>query len=148
VAGASVVIVDWDIQSLVQGGVAPWLTHVRERTMTWFHRLKPLRGLPQAQIEPARNGHSLVEACRALGFAPHEIDPKYVSLGKDGRAPAVEPHVTDSEDLEIRARQAHELARRHRKSFGGAQSADFEPFIKTLTGVRTIFSTRQCMRRW
>jgi hypothetical protein len=25
---------------------------------------------------------------------PHEIDAKYVSLGKDGRALAVEPHVT------------------------------------------------------
>jgi hypothetical protein len=40
VAGTRVVIVDWDIQSLAQGGVAPWLTHVRERTMAWFHRLK------------------------------------------------------------------------------------------------------------
>jgi hypothetical protein len=92
--GARVVIVDWDIQSLAQGGVAPWLTHLRERTMAWFHRLKPLRGLPQAHVEPAGNGYSLIEACRAQGFAPHEIDPKYVSLGKDGRALAVEPHAT------------------------------------------------------
>ena len=87
-------VVDWDIQSLAQGGVAPWLTHVRERTMAWFHHLKPLRGLPQAHIEPAGNGYSLIEACRAQGFAPHEIDAKYVSLGKDGRALAVEPHAT------------------------------------------------------
>jgi hypothetical protein len=95
VAGAGVVIVDWDIQSLAQGGVAPWLQHVRERTMAWFHRLKPLRGLPSVHIEPAGNGYSLIEACRAQGFAPHEIDAKYVSLGKDGRALAVEPHATD-----------------------------------------------------
>ncbi len=94
VAGARVVLLDWDIQSLAQGGVAPWLTNVRERTMTWFHRLKPLRGLPQAHIEPAGNGYSLIEACRAQGFAPHEIDAKFVSLGKDGRALAVEPHAT------------------------------------------------------
>jgi hypothetical protein len=94
VAGAHVVILDWDIRSLAQGGVAPWLTHVRERTMAWFHRLKPLRGLPQAHIEPAGNGYSVIEASRAQGFAPHEIDAKFVSLGKDGRALAVEPHVT------------------------------------------------------
>jgi hypothetical protein len=94
VAGARVVIVDWDIQSLAQGGVAPWLTHVRERTMTWFHRLKPLRGLPQAHIEPAGNGYAIIEAARAQGFAPNEIEAKYVSLGKDGRALAAEPHAT------------------------------------------------------
>jgi hypothetical protein len=95
VAGARVVIVDWDIQSLAQGGVAPWLAHVRERTMAWFHRLKPLRGLPQAHIEPAGNGYAIIEAARAQGFAPNEIDAKFVALGKDGRALAVEPHVTD-----------------------------------------------------
>jgi hypothetical protein len=94
VAGARVVVMDWDIQSLAQGGVVPWLTHVRERTMAWFYRLKPLGGLPQAHIEPAGNGYSLIEACRAQGFAPHEIDTKYVSLGKDGRALAVEPHAS------------------------------------------------------
>ena len=94
VAGARVVLLDWDIQSLAQGGVAPWLTNVRERTMTWFHRLKPLRGLPQAHIEPAGNGYAIIEAARAQGFTPHEIDAKYVSLGKDGRALAVEPHAT------------------------------------------------------
>jgi hypothetical protein len=95
VAGARVVIVDWDIQSLAQGGVAPWLTHVRERTMAWFHRLKPLRGLPSAHIEPAGNGYAMIEAARAQGLSPPEIDAKYVRLGKDGRALAVEPHTTD-----------------------------------------------------
>jgi hypothetical protein len=28
------------------------------------------------------------------GCSPHEIDAKYVSLGKDGRALAVQPHAT------------------------------------------------------
>jgi len=71
------------------------MSHVREQTMAWFYRLKPLRGLPRAHIEHEGNGYSLIEACRAQGFAPHEIDAKYVSLGKDGRALAVEPHTTD-----------------------------------------------------
>ena len=60
--------------------------------MAWFQRLHPLGGLPQAHIEPAGNGYSIIEVSRAQGFAPHEIDAKYVSLGKDGRALAVEPH--------------------------------------------------------
>jgi hypothetical protein len=94
VSGARVVIVDWDIQSLAQGGVAPWLTNVRERTMAWFHHLKPLRGLPQAHIEPAGNGYAIIEGARAQGLHPNEIDAKYVALGKDGRALAVEPHAT------------------------------------------------------
>jgi hypothetical protein len=42
--------------------------------------------IAQAHVEPAGNGYSIIEACRAQGFAPHEIDAKYVSLGKDGRA--------------------------------------------------------------
>jgi hypothetical protein len=52
--------------------------------MAWYRRLKPLRGLPAAHIEPAGSGFSLIEACRAQGFAPHEIDTNQVNLGKDG----------------------------------------------------------------
>jgi hypothetical protein len=92
--GARVVLLDWDIQSLAQGGVAPWLQYVRDLAMTWFRRLKPLGGLPTAHIEPAGNGFAVIEAARAQGLNPHEIDTKFVSLGKDGRALAVEPHVT------------------------------------------------------
>ena len=94
VAGARVVLLDWDIQSLAQGGVAPWLTNVRDRTITWFHRLKPLRGSPEAHIEPAGNGYAIIEAARAQGLNPHEIDTKYVTAGKDARALMVEPHST------------------------------------------------------
>ncbi len=87
-------LLDWDIRSLAQGGVGPWLQHVREATMSWFRRLKPLRGLPSAHIEPAGNGYAIIEAARAQGLSPREIDTKWVELGKDGRALAVEPHAT------------------------------------------------------
>jgi hypothetical protein len=62
--------------------------------MSWFRRLKPLRGLPSAHIEPAGNGYAIIEAARAQGLNPCEIDMKWVDLGKDGRALAVEPHAT------------------------------------------------------
>jgi hypothetical protein len=91
-AGACVVIVDWDIVSLSQGGVAPWLQHIRERTMFWFQRLRPLRGLPQVHIEPAGNAYSVIEAARLQGLAPHEIKTEFVMLGKDNRALHAEPH--------------------------------------------------------
>jgi hypothetical protein len=56
-------------------------------------KLKPLRGLPQ-HVEGAGNGPSIIEICRAQGLHPNEIDTKFVALGKDGRALAVEPHAT------------------------------------------------------
>ena len=90
--GARVVLLDWDIQSLAQGGVAPWLQHMRERAMAWFRRLKPLGGPPTAHIEPAGNGYAIIEAARAQGLNPREIDTKYVAAGKDARALMVEPH--------------------------------------------------------
>jgi hypothetical protein len=51
--GARCILLDWDIQSLAQGGVAPWLQHVRGLALTWFRRLKPLGGAPSAFIEGA-----------------------------------------------------------------------------------------------
>jgi len=47
IEGARVVLLDWDIQSLAQGGVAPWLQRMRDLTMAWFKRLKPLNGYRQ-----------------------------------------------------------------------------------------------------
>ena len=73
---------DWDIQSLAQGGVAPWLANVREWTMAWFRRLKPLGGPPPAYIEPAGNGYAIIEAARAQGLNPREIDTKYVAAAR------------------------------------------------------------------
>ena len=92
--GAHVVFLDWDIQSLAQGGIAPRLAHMRERAIAWFRRLKPLGGPPAAHIEPAGNAYAIIEAARAQGLSPREIDAKYVSAGKDARALMVEPHST------------------------------------------------------
>jgi hypothetical protein len=92
--GARVVLLDWDIVSLSQGGVAAWLDHVRQLTLSWYYRLKPLRGLPQAHIEPAGNAPSIIETARLSGFVPTEISTDFVKLGKDGRALAVEPHAS------------------------------------------------------
>jgi hypothetical protein len=92
--GARVILLDWDIVSLAQGGVAPWLQRVREMTMSWFFRLRPLGGLPQAWIEPAGNFASVIEIAQAQGLSPNELDSKFVAMGKDRRALGVEPHAT------------------------------------------------------
>ena len=90
--GARCVLLDWDIQSLAQGGIVPWLSLMRERTMAWFRRLKPLSGPPRAYVEPMGNAYSIIEALRVQGLHPVEIETKYVSAGKDARALMVEPH--------------------------------------------------------
>jgi hypothetical protein len=90
--GATCVLLDWDIQSLTQGGVAPWLSMMRERTMDWHRRLRPLNGPPKAYVEPMGNAYSIIEAARVQGLHPVEIEAKYVSAGKDARALMVEPH--------------------------------------------------------
>ena len=56
IEGARCVLLDWDIQSLAQGGIAPWMQHMRDLAIAWFRRLKPLGGPPVAYIEPASNG--------------------------------------------------------------------------------------------
>jgi hypothetical protein len=94
VEGARVVLLDWSIESLAQGGVAPWIQHVRSLATAWFHRLQPLQGWPQAHVEPAGNAYSIIETARVQGLAPNEIDSKFVTLGKDNRALAVDPHTT------------------------------------------------------
>jgi hypothetical protein len=93
-AGARVIIVDWDIVSLSQGHVADWIQHVRALTWSWFQRLHPLRGLPIAHVEPAGNAPSIIEICRAQDFNPQEIATELVVLGKDNRALCAEPHFT------------------------------------------------------
>jgi hypothetical protein len=103
--GARVVLLDWDIVSLAQGGVAYWLEHVRELTLHWFYRLRPMHGLPQAHIEPAGNAYSVIETMRTSGFAPTEISADFVRLGKDGRALAVEPHATQERRAACRVAQ-------------------------------------------
>jgi hypothetical protein len=83
--GARVVLLDWDIVSLSQGGVVPWLQHVREMTMAWFFRLRPMQGPPQAWIEPAGNFASIIEIAQAQGFAPCELDARFVARGRAAR---------------------------------------------------------------
>jgi hypothetical protein len=89
-----VVLLDWDVVSLSQGHVADWIQRVREMTMAWFYRLQPLQGSPAAHVEPAGNGPSVIEVCRAQGLNPREIKTEWVALGKDNRALRAEPHVT------------------------------------------------------
>ena len=90
--GARVVLLDWDIRSLAQGGIAPWLKHVRELAMAWFRRLRPLGGPPAAHIEPAGNGYAVIEAARAQGSIRARSTPNMSAAGKDARALMVEPH--------------------------------------------------------
>jgi hypothetical protein len=92
--GAGVVLLDWDIVSLSQGHIVEWIQGMREMTLQWFYRLKPMQGLPSAHVEPAGNGYGIIEACRAQGLNPREIDAKFVMLGKDNRALHAEPHVS------------------------------------------------------
>jgi hypothetical protein len=92
--GVSVTIVDWDIVSLSQGHVGDWIQHVRGIAMKWWRKLNPMQGAPKAWVEPAGNGFSIIETCRAQGLNPHEISSDFVMLGKDNRALAAEPHVT------------------------------------------------------
>jgi hypothetical protein len=87
-----VVLLDWDVVSLTQGHVADWIQHVREMAMTWFHRLKPMQGLPAAWVEPMGNAYSIIEVCQSQGLHPHEISGEFVSWGKDNRALHAEPH--------------------------------------------------------
>jgi hypothetical protein len=94
VEGGMVIILDWDIQSLTQGGLAPWLMHMKERVLRWAYRLKPATGLPTGHVEPAGNGMSVIEVAWQSGMNLKEIDTKFVALGKDGRALAVEPHTS------------------------------------------------------
>lgn len=70
----------------------PWLAQMRDWAMAWFRRLKPLEGPPVARAEPAGNGYAIIEAARAQGLSPREIDAKYLSAGKDARPLMVEPH--------------------------------------------------------
>ena len=119
--GARVVLLDWDIVSLAQGGVNPWFQHVRELAWDWFMRLKPLQGLPQAWVEPAGNAPSIIEAARKQGFNPHEVPSEFVMLGKDNRAVRVEPHVSAGRvKISACARQAREFSWRYCEPLGEA----------------------------
>ena len=77
---------------MAQGGLPSWMQYVKATATSWFHRLKPLAGPPIAYIEGAGNAYSVIEAARAQGLHPQEIDSKFVSAGKDMRAQMASPH--------------------------------------------------------
>jgi hypothetical protein len=91
-ADERIVLLDWDIVSLAQGGLASWLLSVRAMTMSWFEHLSPLNGLPRAWVEPAGNSPSIIEALETMDFHPNELDTRMMMWGKDGRALHAEPH--------------------------------------------------------
>ena len=112
--GARVVLLDWDVRSLAQGGLAPWLQYARDLAMAWFRRMKPLGGPPTAYIEPAGNGYAVIEAARAQGLNPREIDTKYVAAGKDARGADGRTACDrrSAEDRPVGARKENQLPRR------------------------------------
>jgi len=122
-----VVLLDWDVVSLAQGHVTDWIQHIRGLAMGWFHRLRPAMGLPKVYVEPAGNAPSIIETCRAQGLSPVEIDSNYVSLGKDNRGLAVEPHLR-SDRLKI---GAHALDKR--QNYRGITA---NHLLRQLTGYR------------
>jgi hypothetical protein len=127
--GARVVLLDWDIVSLAQGGIVAWLSHVRAMTWAWFQRLSPAMGLPKAHIEMAANGPSFYEAAQAQGFHPNEIDSGFVALGKDNRALRVESHFLAGR-VKI---GAHALARR--TAYRGVTQ---NHLVSQVTGFKTF----------
>jgi hypothetical protein len=124
-----IIIVDWTIASLTQGGVVDWLESVRAMAMEWYAILKPMWGGPEAHIELAGNGPSLFEIAKEMSFYPHDIDSKLVSLGKDNRALAVEPHATQGR-LKI---GAHALDKR--MSYRGLEA---NHLVRQVTGFKAF----------
>ena len=87
--------------------------HMRELAMAWFRRLKPLGGPPAAYIEPAGNGYAMIEAARAQGLNPREIDTQ-VRRRRQGCASADGRTACDGragEDRPVGARQEIQLPR-------------------------------------
>ena len=142
-------MLDWDIQSLAQGGVAPWLTAHARAGPDVVPAPEAARRAPTAYIEAAGNGYAIIEMARAQGLNPREIDAKYVAMGKDARALMVEPHSTGGR-LKI-----GKSAFAKRSSYRGAvanhlarQVTGFRLSTRTPTSARTISSTLQFTRCW
>ena len=133
-SGVKCILLDWDIQSLAQGGVPAWITAMKQRAIQWQQRLRPLNGPPKAYVEPAGNGYSIIEAARALGLYPQEIDAKFVATGKDMRGAMVEPHSTTGRlkigktAFERRSHYRGELANHLIKQFCGYHAYDKDSY--------------------
>ena len=92
--GGQVVILDWDIRSLALGGAVAWLRHVESLYRSWVQRVRPRMGLDGIWIEKPGMGLRLLEIAGEQRIAAREINTEWVEWGKDGRALAIEPHVT------------------------------------------------------
>jgi len=92
--GGSVTILDWDIRSLALGSAGAWLRHVNDLYRSWVSKTHPRMGLDGVWIEKPAMGLRLLEICAEQGIPARELDTAWVEVGKDGRALAVEPHVT------------------------------------------------------
>ena len=92
--GGEVVILDWDIRSLALGAAGAWLRHVNDLYRHWIQRTRPRMGLDGIWIEKPAMGLRLLELAGEQRIAAQEINTEWVEWGKDGRALAVEPHVT------------------------------------------------------
>ena len=92
--GGEIVILDWDIRSLALGGAGAWLRHVRDLYRSWVQRARPRMGLDGLHIEKPAMGLRLLELAGEQRIPARELDTTWVEWGKDGRALAVEPHVT------------------------------------------------------
>ena len=92
--GGAVVILDWDIRSLALGAAGPWLRHVNDFYRHWIARARPRMGLDGFQIEKPAMGLRLLELASEQHIPARELDTQWVEWGKDGRALAIEPHVT------------------------------------------------------
>ena len=92
--GGQVVILDWDIRSLALGAAGAWLRHVNDLYRHWIQRARPRMGLDGIWIEKPAMGLRLLELAGEQRIAAQEVNTEWVEWGKDGRALAVEPHVT------------------------------------------------------
>ena len=92
--GGQVVILDWDIRLLALGGAVAWLRHVEDLYRQWIQRARPRMGLDGIWIEKPGMGLKLLEIAGEQRIAAREINSEWVEWGKDGRALAIEPHVT------------------------------------------------------
>ena len=92
--GGQVVILDWDIRSLALGAAGAWLRQVNDLYRHWIQRARPRMGLDGIRIEKPAMGLRLLELAGEQRIAAQEINTEWVEWGKDGRALAVEPHVT------------------------------------------------------
>ena len=76
------------------GRAGAWLRHVNDLYRHWIARARPRLGLDGFWIEKPAMGLRLLELASEQHIAAQEIKTEWVEWSKDGRALAIEPHVT------------------------------------------------------